>query len=165
MKTCKKCGSRFPTRIEIDGKVRNLNSRKFCLGCSPFNEHNTKDKTKTAYNCKLCGKISTTRRKVCPSCGTKVRRYRQKSAAIAYKGGKCSNCGWKGAIAGFQFHHEGKKDFELGSAANKSWEVVKAEVDKCILLCANCHMIHHSSADDKFIDYALNNYKGRQLSW
>lgn len=41
MKTCELCKSQFKTRIKIDGKLRNLQSRKFCLICSPFGYHNT----------------------------------------------------------------------------------------------------------------------------
>lgn len=40
MITCKCCGNIFKLLQEIDGKVRNLASRKFCLECSPFKEHN-----------------------------------------------------------------------------------------------------------------------------
>lgn len=41
MKTCKKCGELFPLLVEIDGNVKNLGGRKFCLKCSPFGSHNT----------------------------------------------------------------------------------------------------------------------------
>ena len=41
MITCKKCGSQFPIRIEINGKWRNLGSRKYCISCSPFGSKNT----------------------------------------------------------------------------------------------------------------------------
>jgi hypothetical protein len=43
-----------------------------------------------------------------------------------------------------QFHHldPTKKDFTIGG---KSWsyERLKQEVDKCILVCANCHIEIH----------------------
>ena len=42
MPICANCGSDFPNQIKIDGLVRNLRSRKFCLGCSPFGAHNTR---------------------------------------------------------------------------------------------------------------------------
>ena len=38
---CELCGSEFPTRALIDGRVQNLHRRKFCLTCSPFGTHNT----------------------------------------------------------------------------------------------------------------------------
>src|SRR5581483_11485238 len=36
MNVCESCGAEFPSRMEIDGVVRNLQHRRFCLGCSPF---------------------------------------------------------------------------------------------------------------------------------
>jgi hypothetical protein len=45
-----------------------------------------------------------------------------------------------------EFHHldPNEKDFSIGG---KSWslERLKKEVDKCILICANCHRELHSS--------------------
>lgn len=59
MKTCEKCGKLFPFNIVIDGKLRNLGSRKYCLDCTPFKTHNTKNLIDTSTNiilCKFCGK-------------------------------------------------------------------------------------------------------------
>ena len=39
---CKNCGKKFPNYISINGKRHNLHNRKYCLECSPFNQHNTK---------------------------------------------------------------------------------------------------------------------------
>jgi transposase len=41
MPTCRKCTATFSNRLEIEGAVRVLNSRRFCLKCSPFGFHNT----------------------------------------------------------------------------------------------------------------------------
>lgn len=120
--------------------------------------------------CKLCGKSykdyqgrSRTR---CGSCNTKIRRYRAKAAAVKLLGGKCERCGWQGDQAALQFHHKdpGKKDFILGSAANKSWDSIVGEIKKCMLLCANCHSIEHSSKFGKEFLQEVSNYKGRTLS-
>lgn len=122
--------------------------------------------------CRLCkNKIkdyeinrNTTR---CGSCNTKIRRFRAKAAAVAYLGGKCQKCGWTGDQAAFQFHHKdpNEKDFIIGSAANKSWDSIKSEIGKCLLLCANCHITLHSTKNEKeFLTEALN-YKGRILKF
>ena len=42
MPLCRKCETPFPVKKEIDGKVRNLQNRKYCLTCSPFGSGNTK---------------------------------------------------------------------------------------------------------------------------
>ena len=57
MSICAKCNNKFPNRVTIDGAIHNLNSRKYCLECSPFNMHNTKNlsqKRKPVLKCKLC---------------------------------------------------------------------------------------------------------------
>lgn len=117
--------------------------------------------------CKLCKNnfknYESRNRTRCGSCNTKIRRFRAKAAAIKFLGGKCVRCGWHGDQAALQFHHLKGKDFTIGNAANKSWDFIKTEIQKCILLCANCHMIEHSSKNDKeFMKEALN-YKGRKL--
>ena len=67
--------------------------------------------------------------------------------AVAYKGGSCQICGYKRCIEALEFHHQDplKKDFAVSSKGyTRSWEVVKSELDKCDLLCANCHRELHS---------------------
>ena len=101
----------------------------------------------------------------CGSCNTKVRRFRTKAAAIKYLGGKCVNCGWRGNQAALQFHHTNpkKKDFIIGNVANKKWEVIKSELKKCELLCANCHTIKHSTKNDALLVQEAMNYQGRKF--
>lgn len=109
-------------------------------------------------NCKLCGnpvKNNERNRSHCQCCTTRIRRYRTKQKAIELLGGKCNRCGWFGNIAAFEFHHyNNDKDFDISSANNKSWEVVKVEIMKCELLCSNCHKIEHSkyNKDEKFMN-------------
>jgi hypothetical protein len=73
------------------------------------------------------------------------RRQRIKALAVAYKGGKCVDCGLKTSeFCVYDFHHEdANKEFAIGSNT-KSFESIKVELDKCTLLCANCHRVRHS---------------------
>ena len=119
--------------------------------------------------CKLCGNEFKNYQSRCiarcGSCNTKIRRFRAKAAAIEFLGSKCKNCGWHGNQAALQFHHLKGKDFTIGNFANISCDSIKKEMQKCILLCANCHMIEHSSkVGSDFTKEALN-YKGRTLKF
>ena len=115
-------------------------------------------------SCKLCKntiKDNERNRSRCSSCNTRIRRYRAKTAAVKYKGGCCIKCGWTGPVAAFDFHHNNSdKEFNIGSAANKSWNVIKKEIDKCELLCSNCHKIEHSKHDDELFLEEAKNYNG-----
>ncbi len=67
-------------------------------------------------------------------------RVRTKIKAVEYKGGKCELCGYNKCISSLTFHHKDpmKKDFTI-SGKSYSWDRIKNEVDKCILVCNNCH--------------------------
>ena len=73
------------------------------------------------------------------------RRKQNKLLLVEYKGGKCERCGYDKCIDALEFHHldpTTKEVQNLGTTA--AIEKQKAEADKCILVCANCHReIHH----------------------
>jgi len=66
-----------------------------------------------------------------------------KLKAIAYKGGKCLDCGFDDLTRPevFQFDHlpELGKTCNVGNMLGYAWAKVTAELDKCELVCANCH--------------------------
>lgn len=73
----------------------------------------------------------------------------QRMKAIEYKGGKCIRCGYNSYkyLRVFQFHHIDPKEKEvIFSFASNTFETYKDELDKCVLLCANCHMAVHEGA-------------------
>lgn len=65
--------------------------------------------------------------------------------AVDYKGGKCSCCGVADLpLPCYQFHHidrTTKNDNPGHLTRQKPSERLKAELDKCVLVCANCHAI------------------------
>lgn len=74
------------------------------------------------------------------------RRKKLKRMAVALKGGKCQFCGYNNYIGALDFHHiDGKnKEFELSTRGlTRSWEKIKKEISKCVLVCANCHREIH----------------------
>lgn len=68
--------------------------------------------------------------------------------AVEYKGGKCELCGYNRCVDALEFHHRNSSEKEFGvsqSGLTRSWERVKNEIDKCILVCANCHRELHNN--------------------
>ena len=86
----------------------------------------------------------------CLKCGTEAvikRRKVLKEKAVEYKGGKCYRCGYNKCIEALEFHHidSTEKDFGIAQKGyTRSWEKVKDEFDKCVLVCCNCHRELHS---------------------
>ena len=65
-----------------------------------------------------------------------------------YKGGCCSECGFvanEETIAAFDFHHldPSEKEYTPSDMLMLKKEKVFQELDKCVLLCSNCHRIFH----------------------
>ena len=83
--------------------------------------------------------------KKCHSKGNHRVTVETRNRAIEYLGGKCQLCGfnrWSGAL---EFHHRdpSTKDPALFRRL-KNFENLKPELDKCILLCSNCHQEEHA---------------------
>lgn len=75
------------------------------------------------------------------------RRKKLRETARIYKGGKCMICGYQRCLGALEFHHldPAKKKFGLSmKGLTKSWQKIKKELDKCILICANCHREIHA---------------------
>ena len=77
------------------------------------------------------------------------RRIKRKLEAIELLGGKCAHCQGEFHPAAMDFHHVDpkEKDFDPCSALTKNKQRFFLELKKCILLCANCHRIHHFKYD------------------
>ncbi len=116
-------------------EVKNFNtvSKEFGLSRSTIRYYihgDTRDKKATDKNSKAVSK----------------RRKLIKEMAIEYKGGKCCNCGYDKCARALHFHHldPNEKDFGIGgNGRTRSWEKVKEELDKCVLVCSNCHAEIH----------------------
>ena len=87
----------------------------------------------------------------CRSAAVQKRRDKTKSILVEYKGSKCEICGYDKCISAMEFHHldPNTKDFGIGEKGyTRSIEKNKNEVDKCILVCANCHREIHEGLID-----------------
>lgn len=161
MPICNSCAVPFPINIKIENKHYKLTNRKNCLKCVPFKQR--KQQTKFLLPtidliCTQCTRIYAyhhahpqghTKTK-CNSCLVNDRRFGLKKKCVEYKGGKCEHCGYKKSLRALNFHHKDptQKDFGISGKHCYSWERIKAELDKCILLCSNCHMEVHEELDN-----------------
>lgn len=81
------------------------------------------------------------------------RRQRIKNRALDYKGNACLICGYNRCVAALEFHHLNpeEKDFGIAAMYTKNWENIRLELDKCVLLCSNCHR----EVESGFVSYDL----------
>ena len=168
---CEVCGKDFFEDWRVIRNKKNRTPLRFCsLICS--RKHNARNISYEDFNCQKC-ETPAKRRKgskkvLCEKClnrenycrkksskenvkAVKKRRYKLKMMSIEYKGNKCQICGYNKYYGALQFHHidPKSKEFQLSKGGlTRSWDRIKKELDKCILLCANCHAEIHAIAEE-----------------
>lgn len=107
-----------------------------------INAYNRKEKNRDCYH---------NRCKECFSKKILEKRINFKEKIVQYGGGCCKKCGYNKDLTSLEFHHldPTKKDFNPSSSVSTSWELVKTELDKCTLLCSNCHRKLHFELHQK----------------
>ena len=110
------------------------------------------------YLCRFCGETNKNKmikkgdgRKhytVCKKCHSDytMERFRDnKRKAIEYKGGQCIRCGYNKCDAALDFHHRDslQKDINFIMIKKRKFEDMIKELDKCDMLCSNCHREEH----------------------
>jgi hypothetical protein len=105
--------------------------------------------------CTVCGAPARVGKTECHNCFTMhmEKRDQRKRRAVEYLGGRCADCGYQtDFVTVYDFHHKDKseKTVEISYliTANVGWKKLQRELDKCILLCANCHRIRHALEDE-----------------
>lgn len=134
--TCgRSCSNKLFPRRKLEGsckycKKKISNSRKYC--------------GKLCINKSGCNKRLPESEKVKPREAVVKCMRKLKLKAVEYKGGKCQDCGYNKSVWALHFHHLNplEKDFSI-TGRSISWERLKPELDKCVLLCANCHAERH----------------------
>ena len=113
---------------------------------------------KEKSNCIICGDpLRGRQRKYCSiTCKNKAlqsypaqkrRGLTRKLQLVKTLGGRCSICGYDQNISALTFHHtDPNKEFKLDmrSLSNRTLKAVLTEVEKCILVCQNCHAELHN---------------------
>lgn len=168
MKTrvCEKCNQEYQSKFIHNGKTKYLgNKRRFCLECSPYgsgNRYNLRCNDMENKRCPICKnrksrKEFTFSGNYCRSCNSTSRKQHRKIVKkflVDLKGGKCSVCSYDKCIDALVFHHINpeEKDFEIGRANSSRFtiEQMTKEVEKCQLLCFNCHAELHANIRNNY---------------
>ena len=107
---------------------------RYCPRCKKeclTSEFYQRTSTRLAAYCKKCANNITTERMI-----------KFKLKCIEYKGGKCIICEYNKYYGSLEFHHLDPKEKEYTIShlrSNGFNDKVRQELDKCILLCSNCH--------------------------
>ncbi len=141
------------------GKELTIPGMAVCQTChDKMNDHRKQWVLKTIELglCTRCGiNPAVPGRSYCLECANlrSTRNRNKKICAVEYLGGKCVACGFKtDRVEVYDFHH-----IEHGTIANdkkvakmlmRPWNELKEELDKCSLLCANCHRILHAKDNE-----------------
>lgn len=80
----------------------------------------------------------------------RARKRAAKLKAMEYMGNKCYDCRKEFPPCVYQFHHLDMSTKEKNPSAlfGMKWDNLKNELDKCVMLCANCHMIRHYGGEE-----------------
>lgn len=116
-------------------KQNTLTNSRVCLTCRLIKPQEDFYKRGNKYMCH------------CKSCflrNNTTKRLQVKQQCVDYLGGKCSKCGYNKCLAALDFHHvdPSTKDKDYVNS-RMSFDKLKIELDKCVLLCANCHREEH----------------------
>ena len=134
----------YRARIEIPIKVQNpeIAGHAYCCSCKQLKSMSEFHKNKSrkggyALQCKTCSK-----RYVHTGYKKNIRYIATKKEIILEFGGGCCRCGYNEFLSALGFHHVNptEKEYSPGDIIRKgNIERSFAEINKCVLLCTNCH--------------------------
>lgn len=152
-KICEACGQEFSAKAVIDGRIRSLYHHRFCFTCSSFGSHNTSKTPPRIAGAEELREHRRRRRNAKTYRAQKRRRSRRKLELVAARGGRCEDCGYSRCPAALEFHHRdaSTKEFGVGGFDGSPHRLL-AEIQKCDLLCANCHRVRHAGSDGASLD-------------
>lgn len=109
------------------------------------------EKLKTEFYNRRNGKGNSVYCKPCTHTQTLERQRDFKQKCVDYKGGQCVCCGYKKTNNALEFHHLNpqEKDFSISSAKFTKFDNrIIEELNKCALVCRNCHAEIHAGVID-----------------
>ena len=136
---------KYDIKTKRTGRISKIiDDKKFCKICKKekhideFYKNKKREKVGINTYCKKCSNLYHQNR---------VKDVKIKM--INYKGGKCEDCNLKlenSHYSVYDFHHLDplEKDSNFGKIKYQKWNTIEKEIDKCKLLCANCHRLEHA---------------------
>ena len=130
MKTCTKCKLCLPFELFSKNKAKKDGLQTICKSCKNIYNQNYYPKTKEMY-----AQSRAERR-------AQMRLDNQKAMLLYLMGKSCSDCGHTDMRV-LEFDHvRGEKKFNIGAVLGReSWVRIAKEIEKCEIVCANCHRI------------------------
>lgn len=143
---CQDCGRCFPPSC-LDFDHRPGTTKRANVGnlYQTTKEALLAEVAKCDLVCKVCHRIRTAARRPTRKTRNKALEGRL-SYLVEAKRSPCSNCGKTFEAAAMDFHHSDPKRKVHGIARlarSASLQRLKDEISQCVLLCANCHALHH----------------------
>jgi len=157
---CERCGENNIHKLcfhHIDGKTKEfeVNRGKYMRWSKLESELNKCELL--CHNCHLCHHFSFD--------SIDKRSKNNKKIFLEHIGySYCMGCGYDKCNSSLHFHHESDKKFNLAKVGvnykniDDVCELVIEELDKCVVLCANCHYEKHTDIDfyNDNMEYILN---------
>lgn len=86
---------------------------------------------------------------------TRIKNFRtaRRNICVLAMGGKCQICGYEKCRNALEVHHIVSEDKEISFQKIVSWDRIYDELDKCILLCSNCHREVHENVTELPLKY------------
>ena len=155
MPICKNCGEKFPNKISVKGKIRNLSGRKFCTSCSSLDGRNTKSyiiklKENEAFcircqevkdkTCFYIRKSSGKPFSYCIKCQNDVKKLKfeeKMESIIQLHGGICADCGISFPAPVYEFYLNNVV-LSTSMIKNMSLKRLIKKLEGCVMLCKNC---------------------------
>jgi len=130
--------------LHKEKEVRDKTKRDGCSWCYKCKEH-VPNEGFSEYNLGNHGSCRN-----CSNMDSIQRTRKLKLEGIEYLGGCCSICEFIGHYSAFDFHHKDSstKEFDWRIGRKMTFEKIKKELDKCELLCGNCHSMVHSKLNN-----------------
>lgn len=116
-----------------------MTNNKLCPKCgqekdinAEFYKRGKKENNRPASYCKQCFNSMCI-----------VKWKQRKIDGIKLLGNKCVDCQQSYHPNVYDFHHLNGKDYDWNQLRLRSTKTIIIELNKCILLCSNCHCIRH----------------------